>query len=560
MIRTIKILFFLIIIQALFSCSEKVQTEKLLGYFLNKHVERIKPMNKRFNKAIWASYSGEASFNELLKESNRTDSLYLTGSSTPEYYQNLLNSLYSNPSEFEILEKIEKSGLITDPLLRRQFGKVFRNYISIKNNWDETEKRRSELLDKFYDLKKRENSYFDSVTNESASSRSAKWITEFSSLTFDFREMLKALNRDVKSLGYDNYFMYLMDNQEIPVKSIDQMTYSVEQITRDDYRELFEICRSGRCNRECNPKGQLTPFQFRCAHSRMICPSEWNGIAYSKEGFIDLLSSFFASGGFVIDEIYKKSDIWYRKDKINNSFFFCVDFDDADFRIYSNSEPVAQSLNPMLHEFSHALHDQSVDKEVPYFLKTPHSIITEGVGLYFDSKVYTSEIVQAQLGLPCLEKNVFFRDFKNPSQLLFLRKLLRNIQFEKSIYENPDQDFNDLWWRLNKEYLFIDPAPEERLPEWMTSFHIIDSEGINVNYLFAIAFAAQLEHCYPDDKFAPIKEKVMKYGDSVPWFELIRLSTGEPLNLNYLQRSYKRMSSPNLLTSLTTTGTPKKES
>jgi hypothetical protein len=549
MIRILNILFLLMSMLA-FSCSENVQTEKLLRFFLDKHVERIKPINKSFNKAVWASYTGEASFNELLKESNRTDSLFLAGSSTPEYYQNLLNSLYDNPSEFEILEKIEKSGLITDPLLKRQFGKVFRNYISIKNNWDETEKKKTELLDKFYDLKKRENSYFDSLTTETASTRSAKWINEFSLLTDDFREMIKALNRDVKALGYNNYFNYLMDYQEVPIKSIDQMIDSVEQLTRDDYRELFDICRSGKCNRECNPNGDLTPFQFRCAHSRMIYPKEWNGITYSKEDFIGLISSFFASGGFKINEIYKKSDIWYRKDKINNSFFFCVDFDDDDYRIYSNSEPIAQSINPLLHEFSHALHYQSVDSEIPYFLKTPHSIITEAVGLYFDSKVYTSEIVQAELGLPCLEKNVFFRDFSNPSELLFLRKLLRNIEFEWSIYENPDQDFNELWWKLNKEHLFIDPAPEERLPEWMTSFHIIDSEGMNVNYLFAIAYAAQLEHYFPDDKFGPIKEKVMKYGDSIPWYELIRLSTGEPLNLSYLRHSYKRTSITDKITSL----------
>jgi len=483
----------------------------------------------------------------------------MTGSNVPEYYQNLLNSLYDNPSEFELLEKIHKSGLITDPLLHRQFEKVFLNYISIRNNWDETEKRRTELLDKFYDLKKRENNYFDSLVNESASSLDAKWIGEFATLTDNFREMVKALNRDVKYLGYDNYFIYMMSNQEIPIKSIDSMIDSVDQLTSDDYQRLLDICRFGMCKRECHPNGELTPFQFRCAHSRMIYPREWNGIVYSKDRYIQLIGDFFASAGFTIDEIYKKSDIWYSKEKINNSFFFCVDFDDADFRIYSNSEPVAILINPLLHEFSHALHFQSVDKEIPYFLKTPHSIIAEGVGIYIDSKVYTSEIVQAQLGLPCIDKNVFFRDFSNPSELLFLRKLLRNINFEKSIYENPDQDFNELWWKLNKEYLFIDPAPSERLPEWMTSFHIIDTEGANVNYLFAVAFAAQLEHYYPDNQFAPIKEKVMKYGDSVPWYELIQLATGEPLNLKYLRTSYLRRIREDLLTSIKQPEVSKKE-
>jgi peptidyl-dipeptidase A len=498
---------------------------------------------------MWATYSGEASFNELLKESNRSDSLYLTGNTAPEYYQNLLNSMYDNPSEFELLEKIEKSGLITDPLLKREFGKVFRNYISIKNNWDEAEERKTELLDKFYDIKKRENNYFDSLLLEPASNRSAKWIGEFSALTDDFREMVKALNRDVKSLGYDNYFEFLMDDQEIEINSIEQMINSVEHITRDDYKQLLEICRSGRCKRECNTGKELTPFQFRCAHSQMLYPHEWSRIIYTKEGFIDLISRFFASGGFEINSIYEKSDIWFNKNKINNSFFFCADFEEADFRVYSNSEPIALKIFPLLHEFSHALHYQSVDKKISYFLKAPHSIIAEAIGLYFDSKIFTSEIIQAQLGLPCLEKNIFFHEFNNPSRLFMLRKLIRNIIFEKSIYENPDQDYNELWWRLNKEYLFIDPPPSDRLPEWMTSFHIIGTDGINVNYLFAFVYAAQLEYYFPDDQFAPIKENVMKYGDSIPWYELIRISTGEPLNLNYLRRSYRRNCQHELITS-----------
>lgn len=548
----------LITILVLTSCSEKDQTEKLLRFFLDKHIERIKPIDKSYNEAIWASYSGEASFNDLLKESNRTDSMYMKGCNSPEYYQNLLNSLYNNPSEFEILEKIEKSGLITDPLLKRQLSKVFRNYISIKNNWDEAEKARAEMLDKFYDLKRKENRYFDSLVNEPASIRNAKWINEFSILNDDFRKSIKALNKDVKALGYDNYFNYMMDYQEIFIPLIEQMVDSIDKITRDDYRELIEICRSGICSRECNPNGQMTPFQIRCAHSRMIDPREWNGISYPKDSLIAMINVFFAPGGFTIDDIDKKSDIWYRKEKINNSFFFCVDFDNADFRIYSNSEPVAQSLNPLLHEFSHALSYQSVDKNIPYFLQPPHSIISEGVGLYFDSKVYTSEIVQGRLGLPCLEKNIFFRNFSNPSRLLILRKLLRNIKFEKAIYENPDQDFNELWWKLNKEYLFIDPAPSERLPEWMTSFHIINGVGVNVNYLFALIYAAQLEHYFPDDQFAPIKEKVMKYGNSVVWYELIRLSTGEPLNLSYLRCSYRRGEHQGILSSIKKV-TPDKE-
>jgi hypothetical protein len=139
------------------SCSESAQTERLLRYFLDKHVERIKPVQKQFNEAIWATYTADMNFKKLQSIQDKTDSLYLSVDNTPEYYQNLLNNLYDNPSEYEILANIKKSGLIKDPLLKREFEMVFLYYLSIKNNWDEAEKINAELLDKFYELKKKEN-------------------------------------------------------------------------------------------------------------------------------------------------------------------------------------------------------------------------------------------------------------------------------------------------------------------------------------------------------------------------------------------------------------------
>jgi peptidyl-dipeptidase A len=529
------------------SCSESAQTERLLRYFLDKHVERIKPVQKQFNEAIWATYTADMNFKKLQSIQDKTDSLYLSVDNTPEYYQNLLNNLYDNPSEYEILANIKKSGLIKDPLLKREFEMVFLYYLSIKNNWDEAEKINAELLDKFYELKKKENTFFNSENTGSKDELSSKWINEFSSLTEDFKSMIKAFNNDVKGLGYDNYFQYLMAIKEIDLKLIDSLTLAVDEITREDYLNLMNFCFNGGCKKECILSGQMTMSRYRCAATTMSYPDEWDSIEYSKEEFISCAEKLFKLGNFDISDIYKKSNIWYDKDKVNNSFFFCVDFDNSDFRIYSNFKPSAYSLNPLIHEFAHALHYQSVSKEVPFLLKNPNSIIAEAIGMYFDSKIYTSGKIQSELGLPGLNNNPFYKVFSNPSRVMFIRKILRNINFEKAIFENPDQDFNELWWKLNKEYLYLDPSENEKLPEWMTSFHIVNSSGISVDYLIAVVFAAQLDHYYPDDNFIELKDKIMKYGDSIPWYELIKLSTGEDLNVNYLRKSYSRFPEEKLL-------------
>jgi len=532
--------FFLLI-----SCSDKSQTEKLFQYFINKHVERIKPINQRLNEAVWATYTGENSYTDLMKESHRTDSLYVEGDKTAEYYQRLLNNLYDNSTEFEMFMRIKKSGLLTDSLLKRQFVKVYREYVSIQNNWDKTEKRKVKLCEQFYELKKTENSFWDSIGHVSEEVGRAMWIEKFSGLIGKYRDMIKAMNDDVKRLGYDNFFESTMDYYDVPYESLDQMVQIIDDETHEDYLQLLEICQSEICKANNISADQITPFQYREAHSRMMKPSEWKK-EYSKEEFIKIIGDFFALGDYDISAIYKTSDIWYKESKINNSFFFCMDFDKHDYRIYSNSWPKAGEISTMVHEFGHAMHYQCVDTKVPYLLKEPHTILAEAVAIYFDSKIYTSKTIQERMGLASLEQNPYFKDYKNPSELLFIRKLLRNIKFEKAIFENPDQDFNELWWKLNKEYLCFDASITDRLPEWISNQQIVDFSGIHVFYLYAIAFAAQLEAYYPGQQMGPVKDKIMKYGDELSWSELIKRATGEELNLKYLIDFYKRNNTKNL--------------
>jgi peptidyl-dipeptidase A len=525
----------------LISCSDRSQTEKLFQYFINKHVERIKPINKSLSEAVWATYTGETSYKDLMLEEHRMDSLYIKGDKTTEYYQRLLNNMYDNSSEFEVLMKIKKSGLLTDSLLKRQFVKVYREYVSIQNNWDKTEKRKLKLFEQFYELKKSENRFWDSIGNVSQDAGRAMWIEKFSGLIGNYRDMVKAMNDDVKRMGYDNYFEAIMDYFDITYDSLDHIIQVIDNETREDYLQLLGIAQSEICREFNITSDQITPFQYRDAHSKMMTPDEWKK-NYTQEDFIKIITDYYALGNYDISDIYKNSDIWYKENKINNSFFFCMDFDKHDYRIYSNSKPTAGNLSSLVHEFGHALHYKYVDQKVPYLLKEPQSILAEAVAIYFESKIYTSKVVQERMGLASFEQNPYFKEFRNPSELFFIRKLLRNIMFEKSIFENPDQDFNELWWKLNKEYLLYDASLTDRLPEWISIQQIVDFNGIHVFYLYAIAFAAQLEAYFPDQQIGPIKDKIMKYGDSLPWDDLIKRATGEELNLKYLINFYKRSS------------------
>jgi hypothetical protein len=70
----------------------------------------------------------------------------------------------------------------------------------------------------------------------------------------------------------------------------------------------------------------------------------------------------------------------------------------------------------------------------------------EAIGMYFDSKIYTS--VKFNLNWDAGLNNNPFKSFFKSIEGNVYSKDLAKYQFENAIFENPDQDFNELWWKL----------------------------------------------------------------------------------------------------------------
>jgi peptidyl-dipeptidase A len=521
------------------SCTDQQQAEQLLQHFLNRHEFRIKPIIIRYNKALWNALSGKTSFTDLLNESRLMDSLYLAKGEHTEYYQNLLNNVYGNRSEFEILQKIKKSGLIGDSLLKRQFIKVYQEYVSISNNTDKSKAQMTDLFNQFYDLKRKEVAFWDSIKKVGAPDAQKQWIDKFTVLVDDYRDLIKLLNQDAVSQGFKNYNDMSLTFNGINTSELEIFIDKIDKGTKNDFDLLMKQVKEEIINKYHIEAQQIEPYQINQEFARFLLPSE-KDTTYSKNDFMGILETFFGYGNLPIDAIYANSDIWFEEGKINQSFFFSPDSEKKDYRIYSNSKPNLLGMGNLIHEFGHAVHYQSVGPTIPYLLSEPHPITAEGVGIYFGNKLFYSKELQALLGINTPNKSVYFNQFTNPSVLVFARKLIRAIKFEKAIFENPDQDFNELWWSLSEKYLYEKVENKNRLPEWITNYHILTVSGIHVDYIYAIAFAAQLEYFHPGANFGALKDRLFFYGDAMSWDRLLELSTGEKLDLNYFFNSYRK--------------------
>ncbi|HKK81375.1 MAG TPA: hypothetical protein VJ909_03960 [Prolixibacteraceae bacterium] len=365
-----------------------------------------------------------------------------------------------------------------------------------------------------------------------------EWINYFSGIAEDYKSFVIALNKYATQFGYENYFQMVVDFRGMEPSAIEKFVMSVEERTRNDYQHLLHIAEEDICSLFSISSEEITPDHYSSVFNKMAMPEEWYK-TLNKDSLIQTLDNYFVSGNFSAGDLNEHSDIWYDKDKINQAFFFCADASTKDFRIYANVKPDTYGLRIMLHELGHLLHFKYVSDDIPFLLKEPGNIATEAVAAYFENKIYHSSALRKMIGINSDPSIPYYDDFNNPSRLFQLRYLSRNLMFEKSVFENPDQDFTKLWWNLTQKYLRYSAKPKNRLPEWVTNRHIIYGSMVNASYLYAYAIAAQLETYFPDKNMEPLHQFI-RYGNAKSWNELLKTTTGEELNLNYLINSYKK--------------------
>ncbi|MBZ0242820.1 MAG: M2 family metallopeptidase, partial [Bacteroidales bacterium] len=154
-------------------------------------------------------------------------------------------------------------------------------------------------------------------------------------------------------------------------------------------------------------------------------------------------------------------------------------------------------MGTMLHEFGHAVYFKYHDEALPWTLKTPAHIFTpEAIAMLFERFSTNPVWMQEMLGIPAEEVPKIADVCKKSlrlEQLVFSRWSQVMYRFEKSLYENPDQDLNKLWWDLVERYQMIKRPADRNLPDWATKIHIATSPCYYHNYHLGALFASQLQ-------------------------------------------------------------------
>jgi peptidyl-dipeptidase A len=514
--------------------------------FIEAHVSRIKPLLRDANLAFWeAATTGS---DDAIDRSAR-----LRAS---------VKRIYSERDGFARVRSLLSSDGLRDPILRRQLTLLDHGFTGnqlSKETIEDLSSREAELERHFYNFRARldgrevtNNELRELLETERDNPRrraiweSSKGIGPL--VAEPLRELVRRRNHAARSLGYPDYYRMELSLQEIEEEELTELVEDFRTRTEESFRALRERLDENLARRYGVAPNELRPWHWEDFFSQEA-PS--TGQVDLDPYFAPLdpeqvVSDYFAKIGLPIDDVLARSDLYEREGKDQHAF--CTDIDrEGDVRVLCNMRRNERWMGVLLHELGHAVYDKFIPRQLPFLLREPaHTLATESIAMFFGRLTRDPEWLRETIGRqlePQEENDV--RDQQRSSLLIATRWMLVMIHFERELYADPDRpDLNRLWWDLVEEYQLVRRPDGRDEPDWATKIHLSLAPVYYHNYLLGELMASQLSAAIvglPIDDGSPgpfLLEQVFARGASLPWNDLLRQATGEPLSSRHFVEQF----------------------
>lgn len=485
-----------------------------------------------------------------------------------------LKTLYSDPETFNRLMAWRKNGKVQDPLLARQLEVLY--YAFVENQLpatalEELVSRASEIEQQFnthravIDGAEVSDNELNSILRTSIDSAELEqaWLASKAigpAVSERIIELVKLRNQAATDLGFTNFqAMQLAVTEQDPV-AIEALFDELDELTRDEYQQvkaeidLFLGERYGLDPAELRPWHYQNPF-FQEAPT--IYPVDLDAY-YADADLVELTDTFFAGIGLPVDDILARSDLYGKPGKYQHAFSEDVDRE-GDVRILCSIEPNAYWMNTMLHELGHGVYSKFNDPEVPWLLRdAAHAFTTEAMANFF-GRLASSPDWMHDMGLIEPEERDRIRAAAAATlrleQLVFSRWSQVMFRFEKSLYENPNQDLNALWWDLVERYQLMQRPEGRDEPDWAAKIHVALYPAYYHNYLMGELLASQLLNHIETTVLGAepgahpslvaqtevgdfLRQEVFMPGRTLTWNQMIEAATGEPLTARFYAKQF----------------------
>ena len=376
----------------------------------------------------------------------------------------------------------------------------------------------------------------------------------------DLKNLVKLRNEQANSLGYKNYHEMSIVLSELDENELDQIFSDLEKNTDEKYSEIKKKIDGDLSKRYSIKEDELMIWHYQQRFFQEAPPIYLLNFDkfYENKDLVEITRNYYKSIGLDIDDLIEKSDLFEKTGK--NQHAFCISINRADdVRVLCNVKSNVDWMGTLLHEYGHAVYDKNINPKLPFVLKdAAHIFVTEAIAQLFGKfavhPVWIKEIFKLNDNeIEEIKDSAI--EYTKMNQIIFARWVFVMYRFEKALYENPEQDLNSLWWDLHKKYLLINKPEGRNKPDWTTKIHIATSPVYYHNYLLGEVFSSQLNNYLHkhilkssdlwNDVLINRKEigeylinNLFKFGSSLHWKEVIKISTGEELNTEHYLKQY----------------------
>lgn len=561
---------FILILFFSFSClNEKRQSEMILQHFISKKVDLLRNYTMESAVALWNFHvSGdegdyqkvidlELDFNKA--NQNTTDHF------SPDRLSTLTQKVFTNEQDFQLLEKLKNSGAITDTMLSRQLTVMYYAYMGPQVEaerykkildaeiklWQAFSVTTLEVDGKEYGL-----SQVDSIRKNTSDNVFLKKLynafrEKGKLISGEIIAVVKMRNEFARNFGYKDYYQLSLGVKEQTPEKVKVLLDEIEFKTRNQFFEAKRVIDKLLAKRFNISTAELGPWHYNEERTSYLPAkfSEKIDTLFKRVDPIQKTSEFFDGIGLPVLDVIEKSDLRYRPKKLSSTFMLNVDFKN-DLRLFASIRNDLDGMQKMMHICGHTSQYKAIPDNLPYLLKAPNPIVAEGVASFFENLPTNFSWLNEEFNLDSTASKQYIlicQHLFQVDRLFRCRKYMVMAEFEREIYRDPDQNLGELWVQLSKKYLGIDLSGEKSQYDWATNKYVNNLSCTVQNYLLADVFAAQLQHTIEKEvlhdkqlKFQNNKaigqflvSHLYKYGDVLPWEQLVEKATGEPLNPAY---------------------------
>jgi Zn-dependent oligopeptidase len=366
-----------------------------------------------------------------------------------------------------------------------------------------------------------------------------------------FKNLVIARNEEAKLAGFKNYYEYRFSRNQLNLENYRNMVKVLKEQFSPKVRKAVENVATKLGIKE------MEPWDFRYVRERAANGRLDEYLKSVGENLpLNLAKKFYGELGFTIDDYKFKMDLFPRNGKNTHAFAMSVMFPRVDqkgdllpeppmdIRFLANlKKPVEwEDVRTVIHEMGHAVNFVEVRQPYGIFRGTD-SVETEAIAMTMERMATTPEFMGAtlpsEIGVSLPELSLVLQQEEIAAKTEQAITLLRQVffsDFEYEIYKDPEQDFAELWSRLNKEYWGFDILPF--YADWDID-HFLSSPVYVQNYAIGILMVEQIYESIlhefhtsyrSKDLGTKLREIYFKPGEQYDYQDLTRRFTGKNLS------------------------------